>query len=346
MKSKLKKILPKRNRNTKKATPNRITSENIAEHREEVLGSARKYIYPLRHSKHRLVKISLSLFTVALIAFFSYSMLSLYRFKSTSDFTYQVTKVIPFPVARIGTDFVSYESYLFEVKHYMHYYSTQADVDFDSDSGQQQLADYKKRAQEKVINDAYAKIIAKQRGISVSEQEVNDEIAVYRNQNRLGSSDDELKTVLHDFWNWSLDDFKRTLRQQLLNEKVVADLDQEAKEKAEGALAQLASGKDFAELAKEVSEDPATKDNGGNFGFLIDRNNRDISPKTIEALFKLKPGESSNIINIGYGLEIVKNLEQKDDNIKAAHIVFNYKDINDYLGAIKDERPARTYVSF
>ncbi|MBW3569130.1 peptidylprolyl isomerase [Candidatus Parcubacteria bacterium] len=346
MKPKLKISVPKVRKKNAQPPANRITNENIAEHREEVLGSARKYIYPLRHSKHSLVKISLSLLAVALIVFFSYTALALYKFKSTSDFMYQVTKVVPFPVARIGTDFVSYESYLFEVKHYTHYYSTQADVDFESDRYKQQLADYKKRAQEKVINDAYAKIIAKQKGLTVSEQEVNDEIAVYRNQNRLGSTDDELKAVLHDFWNWSIDDFKRTLRQQLLNEKVVAELDTEAKQKAEDALWQLESGKDFSELAKEVSQDPATKENGGNFGFLIDKNNRDVSPKTVQTLFSLQSGEISKVINIGYGLQIVKNLEQKDDKIKAAHIVFNFKDINDYLGAIKDRRPAVTYATF
>jgi len=346
MKNKLKKIIPIKRRSESSKSTRAITKDNIAEHREEVLGSARKYIYPLRHSKHRLVKVSLGLFVVALVAFFSYSALSLYRFKSTSDFTYQVTKVVPFPMARIGADFVSYESYLFEVKHYKHYYSTQADVDFNSDSGRQQLADYKKRAQEKVINDAYAKIIAKQRGISVSEQEVNDEITVYRNQNRLGTTDDELKAVLNDFWGWSLDDFKRTLRQQLLNEKVVAELDSEAREKAENVESRLQSGEDFAEVAKDVSDDPITKNDGGQFGFLIDRGNRDVSPKTVDALFGLEPGQVSQIVNIGYGLEILKNIEQKDGKIKAAHIVFNFKDINDYLGAIKDERPARTYVSF
>lgn len=346
MKNKLKKLVPKRRVKEPNSPDNRITNDNIAEHREEVLGSARKYIYPLRHSKHKLVKISLGLFIVALVSFFSYSALALYKFKTTSDFMYQVTKVVPFPVARIGSNFVSYESYLFEVKHYIHYYSTQADVDFDSDSGKHQLSAYKVRAQDKIINDAYAKIIANQKNITISEQEVNDEIVIYRNQNRLGSNDDELKAVLHDFWGWSIDDFKRTLRQQLLNEKVVAALDTEAKQKAEETLVQLRAGKDFAELAKQVSEDPVSSQNKGNFGFLIDRNNRDVSPSTVRALFNLKTGEISDIVNIGYGLEILKNIEEKDGKIKAAHIVFNFKDINEYLGEVKDQKPARTYVTF
>lgn len=346
MKHRLKKII-KKNKSKPSALENKkITSDNIALHREEVLGSARKYIYPLRHSKHRLVTVSISLISIAIIAFFAYSALALYKFKTTSNFIYQVTKVVPYPLARIGTDFVSYESYLFEVKRYMHYYRTQQSVDFSSDSGSAQLKEYKKRAQQKVINDAYVKDIADQKGISVSDAEINDEITVYRNQNRLGSDDKELKKVIHEFFDWSLNDFKRSLKQQILTEKVVTALDTDARQKAEAAQSKLRAGKDFAELAREVSEDPATKQNGGNFGFEIDRNNRDISPKTVTALFNLKPGQTSDTINIGYGLEIVKNIEQNDDKIKAAHIVFNFKDISEYLGEIKDKKPARTYVTF
>src|SRR5581483_8558062 len=56
----------------------RITNETVAEHREEVLSSARKYIYPLRHSSHRIVIISVSLFAAVVILFFSYCALALY----------------------------------------------------------------------------------------------------------------------------------------------------------------------------------------------------------------------------------------------------------------------------
>ena len=155
-----------------------------------------------------------------------------------------------------------------------------------------------------------------------------------------------IESVLKEFWNWSVNDFKRSLRQQILAEKVIAELDVESKAKAENALSQINSGKDFAEVAREQSEDPATKANGGEFGFDIDKNNRDISPKTVEALFKLQAGQVSGIVNVGYGIEIIKNIEQKGDQIKAAHIVFNFKELNYYLGSLKDQRKARTYVTF
>lgn len=335
----------KKHKKEKKLEP-RITNDNLTEHREEVISSARKFKYPLRQSKHRLVIISLTIFFLAVVSFFTYSVLALYKFKSESPFIYQVTKIIPFPLARIGSDFVSYESYLFEINWYKHYYETQQNTDFSSDSGKAQLADYRKRAAKKVINDAYVKKLAEERGISVTNEEVDQEVEIYKSQNRLGTNDDQLKTVLSDYYGWSIDDFRSTLKQKLLTQKVVADLDTETRQKAEDAKNQLDAGKDFAKLAKKVSEDPSTGKNGGEFGILISRDNIDISPNTVNTLFSLKPGEFSDIINVGYGLEIVKNLEEKDGKVRAAHIIFNFKNINEYLNEIKDRIGTRTYLSF
>lgn len=330
----------------KEKLDHRITNDNLSEHREEVISSARKYKYPLRQSKHRLVVISLTIFFLAVVSFFTYSVLALYKFKSESAFIYQVTKIIPFPLARIGSDFVSYESYLFEINWYKHYYETQQNIDFNSDSGKVQLEDYRKRASQKVINDGYVKKLAEERNISVTDKEIDQEVEIYKSQNRLGANDEQLKTVLRDYYGWSIDDFRGTLSQKLLTQKVVADLDTDTRQKADGALAQLNSGKDFSELAKEVSEDPSTSKNGGEIAGLIDKDNIDISPSTIDALFSLKPGEISGIINVGYGLEIVKNIEETDGKVKAAHIIFNFKNINEYLGEIKDRVDTRTYITF
>ena len=45
----------------------RITNETVIDHREEVLSSARKYIYPLQHSKHLVVRNSLWLLGLVIV---------------------------------------------------------------------------------------------------------------------------------------------------------------------------------------------------------------------------------------------------------------------------------------
>lgn len=346
MKNKLQKVIKRQDQPEQVNKPARITNDNLAEHREEVIGRARRFIYPLQHSKHSLVKISVGILVAALVLFTAYCVIALYRLKSSSEFLYQVTNVVPFPVARIGSDFVAYENYLFEINRYKHYYQNQQNVDFNSENGKRQLEDFKKRALNLVINEAYVREIAQQRGITVTDEEVNKEIETIRSQNRLGASDQEFESVLREFWGWSIDDFKRVQRQEILKDKVVAELDVDARKRAEEALARLKAGEDFAKLARKVSEDPSTKDNGGAFRAEITKNDRDISPKTVNALFQLEPGQFSEIINIGYGLEIVKTIEKNDENVRGAHIIFNFKDIEEYLRKIKDERPARSYISF
>ncbi len=323
----------------------RITNDTVAEHREEVLSSARKYIYPLKHSQHRVVIISVSLLAVITLAFMTYCVLALYKFQSTSMFMYRVTQIIPFPIAKAGTKYVSYENYLFELRHYMHYYETQQRIDFSDESGKQQLEATRKQVLDGVVKDAYIKQLAEKNGISVSDREVSDAINLVRSQNKLGSSDKVYEDVLKDFWGWSTSDFKRSLRQQLLAQKVVATLDKETRSRANEAYAKVKSGGDFAALATQYSDDPITKQNGGSYGFDITESSRDLPPQVIDAIFKLKAGETSGVINAGSSLEIVKVTSISGAKVQASHISFNFKPIGDYVGPLEQKNKPRLFIS-
>lgn len=353
MKQKLKQLLAKRpyrkvepEKSLQDAIHNipRITNETVAEHREEVLGSARKFIYPLQHSLRRIVTISIGIFAVLALAFVVYCLLALYRFDSTSTFIYRVTQVVPFPVARIGQTFVSYEDYLFELRRYMHYYQTQQQVDFNSDSGKQQLEDRKKAALVSVTNDAYIKQLAKKHKVVVTDQEVSDQITLLRDQNRLGSSEEVFEDVLKEFWNWSIDDFRRELRMQILTQKVVSALDVDAHNRAQNVLTQLNNGGDFTALAKQFSEDAGTKDIGGDYGIAIEKTNRDLAPQVIDALFKLEPGQVSGIVETPLGLEILKVTEKDGNAVRASHIFFAFQNINTYIEPLREQKPPQNFL--
>lgn len=353
MKHKIKQLLakrpyrkPKPEETLQEAIENipRITNETVAEHREEVLGSARKFIYPLRHSLRKIVSISAIIFVALAVAFIVYCILALYRFGSTSTFIYRVTQVIPFPVARAGSDFVSYENYLFELRHYIHYYQTQLNVDFANEE-KEQLETFRKTALQNVVNDAYIRQLAKQHKISVSDAELDTQIALLRNQNRLGSSNQVFEDVLKEFWNWSINDFKRELRQQILAQKVVSALDTDTHNRAQNVLNSLANGGDFAALAKQSSEDPSTKDIGGDYGFTIERTNRDLSPQVIDALFKLEAGQTSGIVETPLGLEILRVREKDANGLRASHIYLAFKGIETYVHPLKEQKRARNFIS-
>ena len=323
----------------------RITTDTVAVHREEVLSKARKYIYPLKHSRHKIVFVSVSLFLGALIALFTYVVLSLYVFQSDSGFLYSVTQVIPFPIAKAGPDYVAYENYLFELRHYVHYYSTQLGVNFNSPSGKRQLISFKKQALQDVITNAYTKELAKKYDVSVSDSQLNQEVSLIRQQDGLAHNESEFESVLNEFWGWSLGDLKYQLKEQLLSQDIQSKLDTHTHQRAQAALKALKSGANFASVASQYSDDTYTKNNGGQFGFTINQNSQNISPQTLNTILRLKPGQISGIVNIGNALEIDKVISVSNGNIQAAHIVFNFRSINTYLVPFEKQYKTHTYIT-
>ena len=323
-----------------------ITSETIAEHREEVLSGARRYIYPLQHSKHRIVVVTLTIMVSAIVASLVYCTAALYRYYQYNTFLYRVTQVVPFPIAKADGRYVSYENYLFNLRRYVHYYQTQQQSNLSAPSQKAQLLQYRKQALANVIDDAYIKNLAAQHKITVSDSEVSDRIAEVRQQNKLGSDDKVFANVLSNYWGWSVNDFKRALKTQILDEKVAAVLDVPATQKAQSVIAQIKQGADFAALARGNSEDTATAANGGDYGFAITRTNPNVPPQVIDELFKLKAGQTSGIINAGTSLEIVKANQVSSDSVTAQHITIKLNDISVYLKPLEAKNPPHDYVKF
>lgn len=323
----------------------RITNETVAEHREEVLKGARKYKYPLEHSKHRIVIVSSVLLVAALIGFFVYTGLSLYRYQSTSLFMYRVSQVLPLPVAKAGGRWVSYESYLFELRRVMHYYETQQQVDFTTDTGKRQLETYRPRALDQVIAFAYVKDLAAQNNIRVTEQEVNDAIAVLRTQNQLAAGDDELEAVMQKFFGWSLGDLRRQLRDELLAQKVAAKLDTAAFSKAQNVVLQLKNGADFAALVAQASDDANTKANGGQYNdAAITMKSQEVPPQVVRELGKLQPGAVSGIITTPTSFEVVKLLSKENGAYKAAHIQITFSPIESFVQPLQKKNPPKKFI--
>jgi len=100
-----------------------------------------------------------------------------------------------------------------------------------------------------------------------------------------------------------------------------------AKKKAEDLLAQLRAAPDkFADLAKQHSQDPGSKDNGGDLGFFA----RGAIVKPFdEAAFKLKQGQMSGIVDTDFGFHIIKLTgikpakDGEPEQRQASHILIN-----------------------
>ena len=348
--AKLKKLLARKDNEQKLhealSTVPKITNETVSEHREEVLGKARKYIYPLKHSKTHFVRLTISLSVVAVVAFFVFCVLDIYKFQSTSAFIYRVSEVVPFPVAKAGSDYVSYYNYLFELRRNMHYYSTQQQANFSTKSGQTQLDSLKKQAMNDVITLSYTKQLARKHHVYVSQQDVNSALDLVKAENRLGTSNAELASVLKDYWGWTENDFKQELKQELLEQKVVAVMDSTTNNLAQSVYQKVIHGGNFSALAGQYSQDPSTKSNGGQYPETITPSTTNIAPQVMQELYKLKVNQVSPIINTGYSLEILKVLSRHQNQITAAHIQFNYSPITQFTNKLEKKSPPKQFISF
>jgi len=81
----------------------------------------------------------------------------------------------------------------------------------------------------------------------------------------------------------------------------------EARKKLEGIRAKILAGADFAQMAKENSDDTATAASGGDQGYV---NRKQIVPPVADVAYALAPGQVSEIINTPFGLDLIK-LEDK-----------------------------------
>lgn len=345
----MKKLLNKIRRKTKKSpivaeqpSSMRITNETVAAHRERILAGGRKFKYPLQTPKHRIVLVTVLLVVLTVLTFFGVFTWSLYIGQNTSQFTQRLTQVLPYPVASVDGRQVRFSDYLLELRSALHYLSTKESVNFSSEDGRRQLEYQKRLALNKATENAYVSKIAAEQGISVSDSEVNSFVSQEINSSQLGVSDQVFKQVIRDYYDWSFDEYKASVKQQLLRKKVVAKLDVDGRKRADDALAAIVGGKDFTDEVKAVSDDPLAKTSGGDVG-TISKNSDD--PNGLIAAAKALPvGKVSGVIEGTDGFYIVKLIDSQDDTIHFAKLFIAYTTFEKQFAQLKKDGKVQEYI--
>ena len=320
----MKKILSKLTRKDEKdKKSDRITNQTVAEHREQIIAKARKFKYPIQYTKSKLVRNVAILGVFVVVVFTIFSWWQLYKIQTTSSFFYRLTSVIPVPVASVDGEYVRYSDYLLNYKMSETYLTTIEKINKDNSRGGGKGAYdfYKAQAMQNAISDTYARKLARELNISITDGQVKDAVDNIR---RSSSSQGEISQEVYDratvqYYGITPSEYRYHIHKSLLQREVSYAIDDIAKKAAQEVESNIKSN-------ANIQSGWVKKDNkDGGLAFTAS---------------KLKKGESSSMIKPlrGDGYYFVKLLDVNKDNeinyefIKIPLSVFNNRLSKLYAG--------------
>lgn len=246
----------------------------------------------------------------------------IYGLKKEDRITRSIASVIPYPVAIVNAQTVSYREYLNEKEYIRHFYSStkQEDVNF---------SEIDKQILDQLVENKIIDYEAWKYKVKITNEDIDNTLNSIIDQN---GGKDKVEKVLNDLYGINLNTFRRLVRHQLLRDKINSELIthvtarhilirvdkdapedkvNEAKTKIDGYLNEIKGGADFAETAKKYSEDIGSNEQGGELEpFARGEMVEDFS----NAAFSTPVGEISSPVRSEFGWHIIK-VEAKEGKI-------------------------------
>ena len=322
----------------------RITTDTLAEHREQVLAGGRKFKYPVQYQRHRLVINALIIGVATLVLLIALGWYMLYVAKNTSEFMYRVTKAVPVPVAVVDGQQVSYGDYLMKYRSAAHYLVEKEQIDANSADGKTQLAYVQEQAMNDAIADAYAAKLARELDIQVSDADLETFLKQQRQSSDGEVTEATYNAVINDYYGWSPSEYREAMKNKLLRQKVAYAVDAKAEDIANGIAAKVKAGSnDLQAIAAELNTAaidtvlymppewvPRTNQDGG----------------LAEAAAKLSKGQISTAVKTtsGNGYYFVKLTDSNETQVQYEYIFVSLKEFDAKLAAVEKDNKLTRFI--
>lgn len=142
---------------------------------------------------------------------------------------------------------------------------------------------------------------------------------------KVGASIEVPEADLRTAYNQRIESYRTPERVKVRHILIKADPNNKdelakAEAKAAGLLKQIKGGADFAKLARENSDDPGSKEKGGEYDFIT---HGQFVPEFEKVAFALKPKEISNLVKTQFGYHIIQLLDRQEAKVKPFEDVKN-----------------------
>ena len=326
----------------KKKDSKKTEQERVAERREEVLATGRKFKYPLQWTKHRIVVNTILISIVVVAVILTGIWLALYRFNMTDDLLFRITKVVPLPVAVVDSENVRFSDYITFYRSSITSIERQSGSQFDESSAEQLKSEYKRSALTESEDYTYAVKLAKEQGIEVTDDEVSTEFERHLKIGGIDRSEEAFVKIIEDNFGLSKDEYERMLYLTLIKAKVEKAIDNSANNTASKVETLLnESSNDYSAVAEQLGEAIIYEETGG----LVDSKNLD-GGRASEAM-KLEPGQSSGkfVSMNGDGYYFVKLINKTDTQVDFVSIKIPFTEFDKRMDDLRDNGKITEHIT-
>lgn len=202
--------------------------EKVEQRREEVLAQGRKFKYPMQYAKHKLIINTVLVAVIAIVLMVVAGWAMLYKVQDTGNMVYRITQVLPVPVAEVDGAKVRYSDYLMIYRSNLMTAEQQGGQLGNSEDDEAVRQNYKKAALYSAVEYTYAVKLGEERGVVVSDTEVDKAFDEHRKVGGVERSEEGFLKILRDNFGMSKAEYRRMLYLTLMRAKVAQAVDETA----------------------------------------------------------------------------------------------------------------------